>query len=97
MRASYSYESILRAVGRVLDQSDVTAVALHETATGMVVEGINTLNHTNVRLSYDLGELSAMIDATEGNVASLFDSPLSTKEARTLQEFLVRHETVLAR
>lgn len=97
MRASYSYESILRAVGQVLDNSDVTAVALHETDTGVVVEGINTQNHTRVRLSYDLGDLITMIDATEGHVESLFDSPLSTKEARTLRDFLARHETVLAR
>lgn len=34
----YSYESVLRAVGRVLDDADVTGFAIRNTQDGLVVE-----------------------------------------------------------
>jgi len=97
MRATYSYESILRTVGRVLDHTGVKSIALNETENGLVVEGINKESHTHVRLSYDLADLCDLVDRTEGNVEDLFGSVSAKAEARTLSDFLARHEVVAAR
>ena len=97
MRATYSYESILRAVGRVLDHTGVKSIALQETTDGIVVEGVNREGHTHVRLSYDLGDLCDLIDRTEGSVEDLFASTSVATEAHTLSDFLVRHEAVATR
>ena len=35
---TYSYESILRAVGRVLDEAEVAGFAIRDTRDGLVVE-----------------------------------------------------------
>ncbi len=97
MRATYSYEGIMRAVGRVLDQTDVREISMHETDEGLVIEGVNREGNAHVRLTYGLGDLCDMIDRTEGgNVAELFETTPAT-EAYTLREFLARHEAVTAR
>jgi hypothetical protein len=97
MRATYSYESILRAVGRVLDHTGVKGIDLHETEDGIVVEGVNREGHTQVRLSYDLGDLCDLIDRNEGSVEELFASASASTEAHTLADFLARYEVVSAR
>jgi hypothetical protein len=97
MRTTYSYESILRAVGRVLDHTGVKSIALHETENGLIVEGINQEGHTQVRLTYDLADLCNQIDRTEGNVEELFESAHPVTEAKTLTEFLARHQAVAVR
>lgn len=97
MRTTYSYESILRAVGRVLDQSGVTAVTLRETESGIIVEGVNQLGHTQVRLVYDLADLVQLIEQTEGNVEELFATTAPSAPAKTLSDFLARHEVMAVR
>jgi hypothetical protein len=96
MRATYSYESILRAVGRQLDRGNVGAIALRETADGLTIEGVNRDSQARVTLAYELADLAAMVDDAEGHFDTLFDGPV-TIEARELPEFLARHSTVLAR
>lgn len=97
MRATYSYESILRAVGRVLDQSGVEGIALRETDQGIVIEGVFQGGKTQVRMTYDLADLCDLIDQAEGNVEGLFESAAPATETRTLRDFLTRHQMVAAR
>jgi hypothetical protein len=46
MQATFSYTSILHAVGQVLDQIDVKSIAIHEEEDGLFVEGSPNL-HTS--------------------------------------------------
>jgi len=96
MRTHYSYESILRAVGQVLDHTGVKSIAIQETETGIVIEGMNREGHTHVRLAYDLSDLVSLIDRTEGNETDEHDV-ISAEQSHTLADFLARHQTVLAR
>ncbi len=95
MRATYSYESILRAVGRMLDQSGVEGIALHETNDGIVIEGMNQTGKTQMRMVYDLADLCNLMDQAEEDVAGLFVTP--TAEPQALHDFLARHEVVAVR
>jgi hypothetical protein len=97
MRTTYSYESILRAVGQVLDHTGVKGIALRETETGLVIEGINREGQTHVQLTYDLSDLADLIDRTEGPVEELFTSTMPVNEAQTLSDFLARHQIVATR
>jgi hypothetical protein len=97
MQATYSFESILRAVGRVLDQSGVRGISLHETDDGLIVEGVDHQGQTQVRLTYGLGDLCDLIDHIDGNVAGLEETVPAAAESYTLREFLARHEMVSAR
>ena len=97
MRATYSYESILRAVGRVLDQSGVEGIAVRETDTGIVVEGAYQDGKTQVRMTYDLADLCDLIDQNEGRVEDLFATASTPAPAHRLHEFLTRHQVVAAR
>lgn len=97
MRATYSYESVLRAVGRALDEAGVTGIALRETDNGIAIEGIKKSDLAPASLSYDLRDLCEMIDQTEGSVEGLFEAAHASPEARTLREFLARREVVVSR
>lgn len=97
MRATYSYESILRAVGQVLDQSGVEGVALRETDDGVILEGVSQNGKTQVRMTYDLADLCDLIDRSEGDVEGLFASTSPVAETHTLRDFLARHEAVAIR
>lgn len=92
MRVTYSYESILRVVGRELAEAGVHAISLRETAEGLVAEGQNR-DLSPYQHTFTLGELCTLIDSTEGHVEDLFDAA----PAHSLREFLARHEAVVAR
>ncbi len=96
MRATYTYESILRAVGRVLDQSGVEGVALRETETGIVLDGTYHDGKTQVRMTFDLADLCDLIERAEGNVEELFETAQTSASTETLHDFLLRHQMVAA-
>ncbi len=93
MRVTYSYESILRAVGQVLEQDGVHHITLREMHDGLFVEGTHR-DQTPYQHLFTLGELCNLIDRAEGHVEDLF---APQEEARTLRDFLARHEVVAAR
>ncbi len=96
MRVTYSYESILRAVGRMLDREGVHHLTLHEMADGLLVEGV-TRDHEPYRHTFTLDDLCQLIDRLEGHVETLFPAIPTVEEAHALREFLARHEAVAAR
>lgn len=93
MRVTYSYESVLRAVGQVLDDAGVHHITLRETSDGLMAEG-QFHDQTIYQHLFSLGELCHLIDSTEGQIAALF-AP-QKEEAHSLRDFLAQHETVLA-
>jgi hypothetical protein len=93
MRDAYSYEGILSAVGRALDDAAIQRVAIKDTGDGLVVEGYDAAGQAQVTLSYDVPTLFDLIEAER--VASV---PASTPDSHgTLRRFLARHELVGAR
>jgi hypothetical protein len=95
MRTTYSYESILRAVGRVLDHSGVKSISLRELDNGLVIEGYNQDGQTQVCLTYDLDDLVTFIDRTEDLVDDFFAA--ASAKPLTLAEFLARQEVTSVR
>ena len=93
MRATYTYEIILRAIGRELDHNGVSNVSLRETEDGIIAEG-TTRDGVRQVLSFSLGDLVQMIDQTEGTGDIFATSPVTTGK---LREFLAQHEAVLTR
>lgn len=93
MRVTYSYESILRAVGQVFEVEGVHHISLRETADGLLAEGTRH-DQTPYQHTFSLGELCTLIDHAESHVEDLFATPTET---RALRDFLARHEAVAAR
>ncbi len=62
---TYSYESILRAVGRVLDEADAEGFTIRDTQDGLVVETQSrALGREDVPLHLGLRDLVELIDWT---------------------------------
>ena len=88
MRNAYSYEVILSAVGRVLDQSAVQGVAIKDTGDHLVVEGFDATGQTPVTLTYDVPALFDLLEA-EHDVTT----PLTASAGvDTLRRFLTQHQ-----
>ena len=89
-----SYETILRAIGRVLDAAEARSFAVHETETGLMVE----LTGETGREQYELplSDVSALIDwQGASDVAPNYERARAADEG-TLKGFLERHQRVLA-
>ncbi len=93
MRNAYSYEGILSAVGRVLDEAAVKPVAIKDTGDNLVVEGFDATGQNQVTLTYDVPTLFDLLE-----VAPVAATPQPTSAGDgTLQRFLRQHELVGAR
>jgi hypothetical protein len=87
----YSYESILRAVGRVLDLAEAERFAVRNTDDGLLVEA-NGTNSTPMNLNLDIPELAQLLDwAAKGHTEAPRYERASASDEGTLQEFLMRH------
>ena len=95
MRKSYTYEGILSAVGRVLDEAGVSRIAIHETADGLMVEGLDATGQPSVTMPLDVPELYALL--SRGSEHHHTSSHHAAEEAHTLRQFLDQHELVGAR
>src|SRR5262249_28922500 len=90
----YSYESILRAVGQVLDEADVKGFAIHDDENGLVVRTRGADGEPSFTVTFGLADLVALLDQK-----ALVEAP-QQRERRydegTLSEFLGRRELVAA-
>ncbi len=94
MRTTFSYASILRAVGQVLDQISVKSFAIREEEDGLFVEGFNGEGQLQVQMRYDIASLYDLISRSEEQVEE--HSELETAEYDgTLHRFLADHERQL--
>ena len=94
MRATFSYASILHAVGQVLDQLGVRSIAIHEEEDGLFVEGFNSSGQLQVQLRYDIAGLYDLLCQAENQVEESDEHGVVENEG-TLRRFLTNHNREL--
>ncbi len=94
MRTTFSYASILRAVGQVLDQISVKSFAIREEEDGLFVEGFNGEGQLQVQMRYDIASLYDLISRSEEQVEEHIELETAEYEG-TLHRFLADHERQL--
>jgi hypothetical protein len=90
MRATFSYASILHAVGQVLDQVGVKSISIHEEEDGLFVEGFNGEGQLQVQLRYDIASLYDLVCRLENQVEERSERVTAENEG-TLHRFLADH------
>jgi hypothetical protein len=92
MPATFSYASILQAVGQVLDQIGVKSIALHEEEDSLFVEGFNGEGQLQVQIRYDIASLYDLVSRSESQV----DLDTTAQDEGLLRRFLAEHSRELA-
>lgn len=94
MRATFSYASILHAIGQMLDQIGVRSIAIQEEEDGLFVEGFNSNGQLQVQLRYDIAGLYDLLCQTESQVEESSTRSVVENEG-TLHRFLIDHNREL--
>ncbi|HLG76473.1 MAG TPA: hypothetical protein VKV37_07270 [Ktedonobacteraceae bacterium] len=92
MPATFSYASILHAVGQVLDQIGVKSIAIHEEEDGLFVEGFNSEGHLQVQMRYDIATLYDLLNRSSEDHEEEYTP---TQESGLLHRFLADHRREL--
>jgi hypothetical protein len=91
MPATFSYASILHAVGQVLDQIGVKSFAIQEEEDGLFVEGFNSDGQLQVQMRYDIASLYDLMKRSEDKATK----HETTATAGVLHRFLTDHSREL--
>lgn len=92
---TYTYESILRAVGQVLDDADARGFSIHDDEDGLVVGMCDAAGQPDMTLRLTLADLVELLDR-KGIVDA--QPHLERKyDEGTLADFIARHELVGSR
>ena len=94
MRATFSYASILHAVGQVLDQISVKSIAIHEEEDGLFIEGYNDEGQLQAQMRYDIASLYDLVCRSEDQVEEHSEHVTAENEG-TLHRFLADHKREL--
>ena len=94
MRATFSYASILHAVGQVLDQISVKSISIHEEEDGLFVEGYNGEGQLQVQLHYDVASLYDLVCRSEEQLEER-NVRVTAENEGTLHRFLADHKREL--
>lgn len=94
MRATFSYASILYAVGQVLDQIGVKSIAIQEEEDGLFVEGFNSEGQLIAQLRYDIASLYDLVSQSSSQVEAR-DEHITVEDEGTLHRFLAEHRREL--
>ncbi len=94
MRATFSYASILHAVGQMLDQVGVKSIAIHEEEDGLFIEGFNSEGQLQVQMRYDIASLYDLVARADGLVEER-KQLTSVEDEGTLRRFLADHKREL--
>ena len=86
----YSYEGILRAVGRVLDEAEAKGFAIRDEENGLLVQTFD--DHGEPKYSFNLG-LADLADLVDQDMAPRYERSYAHDEG-TLRQFLGRRELV---
>jgi hypothetical protein len=93
----YSYESILRAVGRVLDDAEARSFTIRDEENGLLVETFDGVGKPALTLNFDVADLAKLIDhqvpPTAADDNSHYDLAYVHEES-SLQKLLNRHELI---
>ena len=87
MPATFSYASILYAVGQVLDQVGVKSIAIREEENGLLVEGLNSESSLSVQIHYTIADLYDLV----GEGENLQEEHTATPTIGLLYRFLAEH------
>jgi hypothetical protein len=68
MPATFSYASILHAVGQVLDQIGVKSISIREEEDGLFVEGFDSDGQLQVQAHCDIASLYDLVTQVQGHV-----------------------------
>lgn len=86
----YSYEGILRSVGRVLDEAGAKGFAIRDNENGLLVQTFDEQGNPAYTFNFDLADLVELLDQNE---APRFERRY-TQDEGTLHQFLGRRELV---
>ncbi len=89
MPATFSYASILHAVGQVLDQIGVKSISIREEEDGLFVEGFDSDGQLRVQVHCDIASLYDLV--TQGQV----EEHSLTQDEGVLHSFLADHSREL--
>ena len=91
---SCSYESILRAVGRVLDTAGTRSFSVRELEDGLQVETFGDDGEQKLDLKLGLGDLTELLEwSARTEETPHYERAYASNEG-TLHQFLARHELV---
>ena len=90
MRTTFSYTSILHAVGQVLDQIGVKSIAIHEEEDGLFVKGFNDEGQLQVQMRYDIASLYDLLCRSEDWLEE-HSEHVTVEYEGTLHRFLANH------
>ncbi len=90
MRATFSYASILHAVGQVLDQIGVKSIALHEEENALFIEGVDGEGQLQVQMRYDIASLYDLLCRSEDQLEEHSEHVTAEYEG-TRHRFLANH------
>jgi hypothetical protein len=91
MPATFSYASILHAVGQVLDQVGVKSIAIHEEEEGLFVEGLNSDGQLQVQIHYTIADLYDLVSRADNQE----EERTATPTVGLLRQFLAAHKREL--
>ncbi len=94
MRATFSYASILHAVGQVLDQISVKSISIHEEEDGLFVEGYNGEGQLQVQMHYDVASLYDLVCRSEEQLEE-HSVHVTAENEGILHRFLADHKREL--
>lgn len=94
MRATFSYASILHAVGQMLDQVGVKSIAIHEEEDSLFIEGFNSEGQLQVQMRYDVASLYDLVSRSHDLIEER-KQPTSVEDEGTLRRFLADHKREL--
>lgn len=90
----YSYESILSAVGRMLDDADARGFAIRDEENGLLVQAFGVDGKPDLKLDFDLSDLVELVERTaRADEKPAFERGYAHDDD-TLRHFLARHELV---
>jgi hypothetical protein len=94
MQATFSYASILRAVGQVLDQISVKSIAIREEEDGLFVEGYNGEGQLQVQIRYEISGLYDLVCRSDEQVEE-YNERVTAENEGILHRFLADHKREL--
>ncbi len=92
MPATFSYASILHAIGQVFDQIGVKSIAIQEEEDGLFVEGFDSDGQLQVQARYDIASLYDLLNSSSSQ-EKIAEYP--TADAGLLYRFLAQHDREL--
>jgi hypothetical protein len=91
MPATFSYASILHAVGQVLDQLGVKSIAIQEEEDGLFVEGFDGDGQLQVQMRYDIAGLYDLVS----RAGNQLEEQQTIHATGVLRRFLADHNREL--